>query len=49
MSKSVVLIVDDDVELSAMLVSLLQAEGWATQAVHSIRGEPGERPAPLGR
>jgi len=35
MSKSVVLIVDDDVELSAMLVSLLQAEGWATQAVHS--------------
>jgi DNA-binding response OmpR family regulator len=35
MSKPVVLIVDDDVELSAMLVSLLQAEGWAAQAVHS--------------
>ena len=33
MSKTVVLIVDDDLELSSMLVRLLEAEGWAVQAV----------------
>lgn len=32
MSKSVVLIVDDDLELSSMLVRLLEGEGWAVQA-----------------
>ena len=32
MSKAVVLIVDDDLELSSMLVRLLEGEGWATQA-----------------
>ncbi len=32
MSKAVVLIVDDDLELSSMLVRLLESEGWATQA-----------------
>ena len=31
MSPQLVLIVDDDAELSAMLVRLLQAEGWAAQ------------------
>lgn len=35
MSKPVVLIVDDDLELSSMLVRLLEGEGWATQAAWS--------------
>jgi len=35
MSKTVVLIVDDDLELSSMLVRLLEGEGWATQAAFS--------------
>jgi DNA-binding response OmpR family regulator len=35
MSKTSVLIVDDDLELSSMLVRLLESEGWATQAAFS--------------
>ncbi len=33
--KSAVLIVDDDAELSAMLVLLLSSEGWTASAAHS--------------
>ena len=32
-SKPLILIVDDDAELSGMVVELLQREGWATHAV----------------
>jgi DNA-binding response OmpR family regulator len=35
MPNSVVLIVDDDVELSAMVKSLMQAEGWTAHTVHT--------------
>ena len=35
MSTPLVLIVDDDVELSAMLVRLLRAEGWGVLAAHT--------------
>jgi DNA-binding response OmpR family regulator len=35
MSDPVVLIVDDDAELSAMLVRLLQGEGWTARAAYS--------------
>lgn len=37
MSQTVVLIVDDDVELSSMLMRLLQGEGWAAQAAFNAR------------
>jgi len=35
MSQPSLLLVDDDVELSAMLLRLLQAEGWAVRAAHN--------------
>lgn len=35
MNLPVVLIVDDDAELSEMLVRLMQGEGWSAQAAHS--------------
>jgi len=40
-SKPLILIVDDDAELSGMVVELLQREGWATHAV--LTGGDGER------
>jgi len=40
-SKPLVLIVDDDAELSAMVCELLQREGWATHTV--LTGGDGER------
>ena len=40
-SKPLVLLVDDDAELSAMVCELLQREGWATHAV--LTGGDGER------
>ena len=40
-AKPLILIVDDDAELSAMLVELLQREGWAVHAV--LTGGDGER------
>ncbi|WP_428504688.1 response regulator transcription factor [Roseateles sp.] len=41
MSKTEVLIVDDDAELAGMLVQLLQAEGWAVKSV--LSAEQAER------
>ncbi|MFY7865987.1 response regulator, partial [Roseateles sp.] len=35
MSQPSLLLVDDDVELSAMLLRLLQAEGWVVRAAHN--------------
>jgi DNA-binding response OmpR family regulator len=40
-AKPLILIVDDDAELSGMLVELLQREGWATHTV--LTGGDGER------
>ena len=40
-SKPLILIVDDDAELSGMVVELLQREGWATHAL--LTGGDGER------
>ena len=40
-AKPLILIVDDDAELSGMVVELLQREGWATHAV--LTGGDGER------
>ncbi len=37
MSKAVVLIVDDDAELSAMLVRLLESEGWEARPAYNGR------------
>jgi DNA-binding response OmpR family regulator len=35
MVQSVILVVDDDVELSTMLIRLLEGEGWAAKAVYN--------------
>jgi len=43
-AKPLILIVDDDAELSAMVVELLEREGWAAHAV--LTGGDGERALP---